>query len=443
MEGLNLTSKAQVVISCHRCDRSVNVFCNSCQINLCVACVGKHVDESKSLSHDIIHLKNRKLQMVTPYCKLHPSKRCEVYCKQCDTPACAKCLIGPHKWHEAEDILCHLSKLSKCREDSSDLGIPIPSQTHISVHGADVCIEKGGIKASLASLTQDLLSTFMPYSSISSRRELLPKAKVISQLFTEHKPLLNVHCIGNDEAWTNGKTCTVTRVDLRGDLKDTVVTSCRYWPTDIVATRNGDLIFSNSYGRTVNMIKNGKIETLITTPEGWRPNSLCCTKSGGMLVNTSFYKQTNNFVINTVLRYEGQEIMQTIDNDEYGNPIFKEGRYTLFLTENNNEDICVTDLNKQIVIVLDKTGRVRFQYDGTPAMKENFNPRCIVTDSLGHIIVADIGNNCLHILSQDRQFIRCISNCGLDKPYGLSLDKKERLWVGLQTGQIKVIQYLQ
>lgn len=101
MEGLNLTSKAQVVISCHRCDRSVNVFCNNCQINLCVACVGKHVDESKSLSHDIIHLKNRKLQMVTPYCKLHPSKRCEVYCKQCDTPACAKCLIGPHKWHEA------------------------------------------------------------------------------------------------------------------------------------------------------------------------------------------------------------------------------------------------------------------------------------------------------------------------------------------------------
>ena len=135
--------------------------------------------------------------------------------------------------------------------------------------------------------------------------------------------------------------------------------------------------------------------------------------------------------------------MQTIDNDEYGNPIFKEGRYTLFLTENNNGDICVTDLNKQIVIVLDKTGRVRFQYDGTPAMKENFNPRCIVTDSLGHIIVADIGNNCLHILSQDRQFIRCISNCGLAKPYGLSLDKKERLWVGLQTGQIKVIQYLQ
>ena len=115
------------------------------------------------------------------------------------------------------------------------------------------------------------------------------------------------------------------------------------------------------------------------------------------------------------------------------------------MSENNNGDVCVSDTNADTVVVVDNTGRVRFRYDGTPSRREkSFDPRGIVTDALSQIIVADSYNNCLHILDQNGQFLRCVDDCGLEEPVGLSVDSKGRLWVGLcDKGEIKVIEYLQ
>ena len=40
-----------------------------------------------------------------PKCDSHTDRNCETYCLQCETPACTICLIGPHKGHDAEDII--------------------------------------------------------------------------------------------------------------------------------------------------------------------------------------------------------------------------------------------------------------------------------------------------------------------------------------------------
>ena len=114
------------------------------------------------------------------------------------------------------------------------------------------------------------------------------------------------------------------------------------------------------------------------------------------------------------------------------------------MSENNNGDVCVSDINADAVVVVDKTGRVRFRYDGTPARREkSFGPRGIVTDTLSQIIVADYINDCLHILDQNGQFLRCVDDCGLEKPNNLSVDSEGRLWVGCDKGEIKVIKYLE
>ena len=114
------------------------------------------------------------------------------------------------------------------------------------------------------------------------------------------------------------------------------------------------------------------------------------------------------------------------------------------MSENNNGDVCVSDCNANSVVVVDKTGRVRFRYDGSPARREmKFTPGYIVTDALSQIIVSDYNNNCLHILDQNGQFLRCVDGCGLEKPFGLSVDSEGRLWVGCDRGEIKVIQYLE
>ena len=85
------------------------------------------------------------------------------------------------------------------------------------------------------------------------------------------------------------------------------------------------------------------------------------------------------------------------------------------MSENNNGDICVSDTKANTVIVVEKTGSVRFRYDGRPARRqETFSPRGIVTDALSQIIVTDY-NNCLHILDQNGQVLRCVDDCGLKK----------------------------
>ena len=60
------------------------------------------------------------------------------------------------------------------------------------------------------------------------------------------------------------------------------------------------------------------------------------------------------------------------------------------MSKNYNEDAWFSDTNANIVVVLDKTGSIR--YDGEQIRgKHSFDPGHIVPDDLSHIIVK---NNC-------------------------------------------------
>ncbi|XP_056001872.1 uncharacterized protein LOC130048825 [Ostrea edulis] len=237
----------------------------------------------------------------------------------------------------------------------------------------------------------------------------------------------------------SGKDKTIRRVDIHGAVRDTVTTTCKTRPSDITVTRQGELVYSDGPKRTVNIVRHERIETLITTAQGWHPGQLCCTKSGGILVSVCTTDKSQYKIVH----YQGHAVKQEIYRDEEGEPIYNGGKYLLYVVENNNGDICASDRNASSMVVVDKSGRVRFRYDGTPARRrKSFNPKHIVTDSMGQIIVADMNNDCLHILDQNGQFLRCVDNCGLDYPDGLSVDSKGRLWVGLYQSEVKVIQYM-
>ena len=82
-------------------------------------------------------------------------------------------------------------------------------------------------------------------------------------------------------------------------VKDTFTSTCQYVPNGISVTRGRELIYRDVNSRTVNIVRHGKSETLITTPLDWRSWRLCCTRSGNILVNV--YKgsgpQTKNKII--------------------------------------------------------------------------------------------------------------------------------------------------
>nr|XP_022304805.1 uncharacterized protein LOC111111908 [Crassostrea virginica] len=558
------TSWAQDVITCDLCNKPTQLFCNSCQVSLCSDCLSKHTDAFKSMSHEIAPFLDRKTQLVLPACREHSGQRCEVNCKECNTPVCIKCIgFGPHKGHEIEELTeIHENKIRKIKSDTEeiqaklipkyqkedieigkkisktksktdDLGkesrklrklwhqevdnifdkidslsqslteknlnalqeyhnkirdlisemntivkqnenlfnsnklsevnkyqsklneyqdfpehvdLELPSLRSNIDQGKELIIEIGGFRANLKHMYPHSRSADVSRLTTGIGK-LMDQVSVIATIPTNYKPLWGVACVGEAEAWIYGQNETITRIDIHGTVRDTVTTTCLCCPDDISVTKGRELIYSDDDSGTVNIVRHGKSETLITTPQGWTSGRLSCTRSGDILVHVFewMFSLYNSKRKNKIIRYQGQSIKQEINKDRQGNPIFKDGTCSLFMSENNNGDVCVSDLNANTVVVVDNTGRVRFRYDGTPArILKSFTPRYIVTDALSQIILTDIDNNCLHILDQNGQFLRCVDVCGLKKPRGLSVDSEGRLWVGLlDTGQIKIIKYLE
>lgn len=95
---------AQIAITCDLCLKSVQHFCNSCQIGLCIECINKHVNNLPSRPHNIVPFTDRTVQLEFPKCSIHPNQKCETFCQICDVPACIQCATGPHKGHTVLDI---------------------------------------------------------------------------------------------------------------------------------------------------------------------------------------------------------------------------------------------------------------------------------------------------------------------------------------------------
>jgi streptogramin lyase len=148
-----------------------------------------------------------------------------------------------------------------------------------------------------------------------------------------------------------------------------------------------------------------------------------------MLSNDDKYK---------VVRYSGSTETQTIRYDDQGRPLYSGACY---ISENRNQDVCVSDTNS--VVVVTASGKLRFRYTGPPSNTgESFYPRGITTNSRGHILVADINNDRVHLLDQDGQFLRYIL-CDLSRPKGLCVDIRDNLWVSESlTAKVKRIKYL-
>lgn len=339
------------------------------------------------------------------------------------------------KSNEATNTLNYISK----NEEYEHAYVPFnadkeyPSLVADVLKGNELNIKIGHLRATMSQTSEpavidDELSTKL--------QQTLKKSKLIVSISTRCKPLHRVACVEENEAWVSGNNKAITRLDVHKTVKETVITTCLRFTNDISVTTQGDLIYSDYRNRTVNIVREGKTESLLTTPSGWHPCNLYATKAGDVLVNMS------RGLKNKIHRYQGEEISQEIENTDDGKPVFAEGSYSLYLTENSYGDVCVSDLNARSVISVDRSGRVRFRYEGG-TRKRSFDPQCIVTDSLNQIIVTDYSNDCLHMLDQTGQFMRVFNNHGLVAPCGLSIDSAGRLWVGLlHTGKIKVIQYL-
>ncbi|XP_052698103.1 uncharacterized protein LOC128176082 [Crassostrea angulata] len=233
----------------------------------------------------------------------------------------------------------------------------------------------------------------------------------------------------DNKVWMGGESRELKLFDLQGHLHHTVnitgINSCLY-----LCMYNKQVVYTDPPNKSVIMISDTDTVVTMFTTGDWMPYGVSSAASGDLLVCLGKDDQ------NKVVRYSSTgTALQEIQYDSQCQPLYKE---VVYITENVNGDIIVTDSGKKAVIVVDRLGIFRYSYSGVKSST-------VTTDSVGHVIVTDFLGNKIHMLDRDGRFLRyIIPEGGIKNPRAVCILGDGEMMVGeCNTGIAKRIKYLE
>ncbi|XP_062620358.1 uncharacterized protein LOC134281938 [Saccostrea cucullata] len=218
------------------------------------------------------------------------------------------------------------------------------------------------------------------------------------------------------------------------------------FPNDMCVTDNGGVYFSNYIDKSVSRLSpSGSVSTVIST-DPLVPAGICQSVDGGLLV-TLTDKKSDRYKLESHSRRLVRHI--TVTGDVIHEYEYQEDGHTRLFTwpirvkQNSNSDICVvnwTSTTTGELVIMSPSGHMKSVYRGQNLTKD-FCPTDVVCDSLCNILITDMNNKQIHLLSPDGKFLKfLLTDNEVSCPIRLSV-YKSTLWVGYREGLVKVFQY--
>nr|XP_022298503.1 uncharacterized protein LOC111107545 isoform X4 [Crassostrea virginica] len=280
------------------------------------------------------------------------------------------------------------------------------------------------------------------------KKRIMAKSIVTKRIRTTIKSPIGLFVVVNHgNVWVRGEDVRVDKINPQGDVVATISTRTQIGrPSGLIEIENGMVWYTDLENKKIRILSNDlKEQDKIDTE--WHPIGMCRSQSGHILVCVAFLSLTvtNESDVGKILRmdYEGN-IFQEIQKNSKDENLFIR---PICITENINQDICVSDCHKDSIVVVDKTGLFRFAYDGgfTKSDGRVFTPTELDHDSDGNIIVCDCYNKLVHLVDINGGIFKHIlrESDGISSPRGLKVDSEDKLWITDEdTGCIMVVQYI-
>ncbi|XP_078321560.1 uncharacterized protein LOC111104490 [Crassostrea virginica] len=237
----------------------------------------------------------------------------------------------------------------------------------------------------------------------------------------------HISCVTPDRVWVSDDDNLILTDTSTGKQLHSVEHSLQDLGTGIHTVNcEGELIYIDNEYNIIKLCIDLKTTTTLIkhTDKTWETRCVYCSPSSGdLLVGMFRYDEDTETSTGKVMRYDNTgKHKQTIPHDD-NTP---HGLYELpvFITENNNGDVLVSDYLCAVVVTSGE-GVHRFSYTGHSS-GSGLEPRGICTDVMSHILVSDLNTSTVQMLDRDGQFLSYVltrQTPGIDYiPYGLSYD---------------------
>ncbi|CAC5419049.1 unnamed protein product [Mytilus coruscus] len=314
-------------------------------------------------------------------------------------------------------------------------------------------IPNASVKA-LPEETKDFFPTKQNLKTISNLFGSLQKTKlpkglpkvnldVINSYATDLNTVNRVLIQDDKTAWiSNVRKSTLCKIIIDDTIKTVKEISVQVY--DMSLTDNNDVFLSLKNSSDVSLLttKTGEIKPFLSV-SSLLTLGIHVTKHNGIILGVKErgnpYNLTDKSCRKVIIFGMDGKQKQSHEYDKH-----KQRLFTILyrITSNVNNDILVIDSTSNDdgrVVVLDREGQVKWTYQGNPQVNSGnklYNPTDIVTTSVGHVIVSDVNNHALHVLSGEGDLLTCkvMEDQGIIYPMTLDIDTKGQLWVGCYSG---------